>query len=126
MARRSGPRVAATQGMTQSLDGTNVLVEVLARTGQSDTLDALRQHAGRRLSFAIRRFSPRIERIRVRLTDVNGPRRGVDSRCALTAHLTDGRQVFVHVTAALPLAAIDGAARRLGESLRRQLGRRRE
>ena len=111
--------------MTQSLDGSNVLVEVFARTGHSDTLDALRQHAGRRVSFAVRRFSHRIDRIRVRLTDVNGPRRGVDSRCALTAHLTDGRQIFVHMTTALPLTAIDGASRRLGESLRRELGRRR-
>lgn len=31
----------------------------------------------------------------VRILDLNGPRRGVDSRCAMTTGLVDGRRIFV-------------------------------
>jgi hypothetical protein len=59
----------------------------------------------------------------VRLVDENGPRRGVDSRCSMTAHLVDGRRIFVEASAAWPFVAITQAAHRLNESIRRELGR---
>ena len=44
----------------------------------------LRAYAERRLSFTLRRFQEHVRDVRVRLTDVNGPRHGVDARCTVT------------------------------------------
>jgi putative sigma-54 modulation protein len=98
-------------------------IEMLVRAGQTETIDTLRHYAERRLSFVIRRFAHRLDRVTVRLTDTNGPRRGVDSRCSITAMMTDGRRIFVEAIAAWPFAAITRAAHRLNESIRRELGR---
>ena len=98
-------------------------IEFLVRGGRSDTTEALREYALRRLSFAVRRFTHRVRHVTVRLIDENGPRRGVDSRCAITADLVDGAQLFVEATAAWPFAAITLAAGRLSEALRREADR---
>ena len=42
------------------------------------TTEAIRAHAYTRLGFALDRIGGRVERISVTLTDVNGPRHGVD------------------------------------------------
>jgi ribosome-associated translation inhibitor RaiA len=101
----------------------DVQTDFLVRGGRKDTTEALRDYALRRLSFALRRFTQRIRHVTVRLVDVNGPRRGVDSRCTITADLIDGRQLFVATTAAWPFAAITLAAGRLNEALRREADR---
>ena len=98
-------------------------IEFLIRAGQADTADALREYAERRLSFALRRFARQVQRATVRLVDVNGPRRGVDSRCSITADLVDGHRIFVEASAAWPFEAITQAAHRLTESIRRERGR---
>jgi putative sigma-54 modulation protein len=99
-------------------------IEFLVRGGQNETTDALREYALHRLSFAVRRFRHRVRHLTVRVVDVNGPRRGIDSRCSITADLVDGRPLFVEATAAWPFAAITLAAGRLGEALRRDTDRR--
>ena len=98
-------------------------IDFLVRGTRSETAEALREYALRRLAFAVRRFRHRVRRETVRLVDENGPRRGIDSRCSITAELVDGRQLFVEATAALPFAAIAQAAARLGEALRRDTAR---
>ena len=98
----------------------DIPIDVLIRAGRHDTIDALRDYAGHRLSFALRRFVHRIRRVTLRLVDVNGPRRGVDSRCSIVAELTDGGQLFVDAVAAWPFAAITRAASRLSEAMRRE------
>jgi putative sigma-54 modulation protein len=95
-------------------------IEFLIRAGQADTGDKLREHAVHRLSFALRRFEPRIRRVTVRIADVNGPRRGVDSRCSMSVDLIDGGQIFVNAISAWPFAAVSHAASRLSEVLRRK------
>ena len=97
-------------------------VDVVVRDGQSNA-DSLREYARHRLSFAVRRFRHRIVRVAIRLVDLNGPRRGLDSRCSMTADLIDGRQIFVSATAVWPFAAISLGASRLGEALRRDASR---
>ena len=102
----------------------DIPIDFLIRAGQPDTTASLREHAARRLTFALRRFSQRIRRVTVRLVDENGPRRGVDARCSMTAELSDGRHLFVDAVSAWPTAAITEASGRLSEVLRRTLGRR--
>ena len=91
--------------------------------GRSDTTEAVREYAIRRLSFAVRRFKHRLRHLTVRLVDENGHRRGVDSRCSITADLADGRHLYLEATAAWPFAAITLVAGRLSEALRRDADR---
>jgi ribosome-associated translation inhibitor RaiA len=97
-------------------------IEFLARVGRSDT-EALREYASHRLSFVGRRFRHRVSHLTVRVVDVNGPRRGVDSRCSIAADLVDGGRLFVEASAVVPFAAIALATRRLDDALRRETGR---
>ena len=104
----------------------DISIEFLIRAGQAGTADALREYSERRLSFALRRFAHKIQHVMLRLMDVNGPRRGIDSRCSITANLVDGRRVFVEANAGWPFAAITHAAHRLNTAIRREIGRHRE
>ena len=97
-------------------------IELFVR-GRSDVVAALRAYATRRLTFAVKRFAHRVRRVTVRLTDENGPRRGLDARCAITADFADRGPLFVEATAAWPFAAVTDAAARLSEALRRDADR---
>lgn len=86
---------------------------------------ALRSHIERRLGFALSTRYDRIKRIRVYLSDVNGPRGGTDKCCQV--HVTMPRQadVFIVDTQADLYAAIDRAADRAGRAVSRKLARSR-
>ena len=79
----------------------------------------LRAYAERRLTFALRRFQDHLRHVRLRVTDVNGPKQGIDARCSVTAHLTNGKQLFVEATTAWPFRSVTEAAGRLSEAIRR-------
>jgi hypothetical protein len=97
--------------------------EFVDRDGGPNTTEALSAYATRRLSFAIRRFEHRIRHVFVRMSDLNGPRRGVDSRCSIVVELVDGRRLFVQATTPWPFASLTKAAGRLNAALRRELER---
>ena len=97
--------------------------EFVNRDNRPDMIDALRAYATRRLLFATRRFEGRIRHVMVRLADLNGPKRGVDSRCSISVDLIDGRHVFVHATTPWPFASLTKAASRLNAALRRKFDR---
>jgi putative sigma-54 modulation protein len=98
-------------------------IECVVRGGHNQATDALREYAFRRIPAALRCFRHRVRRVTVRLVDLNGPRRGVDTRCSVAAELVDGGSLFVEATAAWPFAAIARAAERLSATLRRQTHR---
>jgi putative sigma-54 modulation protein len=100
-----------------------VPIDVVIRSASAADPDTLRTYAERRLAFALRRFEHRARRVMVRLGDMNGPRRGVDSRCSITLELRDGRHIDVEGVTAWPFASITLAAKRLNEALRRELGK---
>ena len=99
----------------------DVPIDFVIRSSSATDPDTLRTYAERRLAFALRRFENRARRIMVRLGDINGPRRGVDSRCSITLKLRDGRHIDVQGVTAWPFASITLAAKRLNEALRREL-----
>jgi len=99
-------------------------VDFLIRAGRVETIERLREHAARKLSVVLRPFRDQVGHITLRLVDVNGPRRGVDSRCAISAELINGQQLFVEATEPWPVAAIGRAASRLGGAVRRVHRRR--
>lgn len=87
---------------------------------------ALHAHAARRLQFALGRFGQRIARVAVRLTDLNGPRGGMDKQCQMVAEMAPGGKVIVEAIDADLYAAITQAADRLGRAVARELERQRE
>ena len=97
----------------------DIPIEFLIRAGQVETTEALRKHAERKLSVALRPFQAQVHHIAIRLVDVNGPKRGVDSRCSISADLINGQRLFVDATAAWPVAAVSQAASRLRDAMRR-------
>ena len=94
-------------------------IEVSMDDVDPDIAPQLHAYAERRLSFALRRFKGHVRHVRMRLTDLNGPRHGVDARCAVTAHLTNGKELFVEAKTAWPFRSVTQATGRLSEAIRR-------
>lgn len=99
----------------------DVPIDFVIRSAGTVDPDALRTYAERRLVFALRRFENSARRVWLRMGDINGPRRGVDSRCSITLQMRDGRHIDVEAVTAWPFASITLAAKRLNEALRREL-----
>lgn len=87
--------------------------------------DELAEYTGRRLRFALGRFAGRIERVMVRLSDVNGPRGGVDKRCQITVALVPRGAVMVEGSGDDAFVLIAATAKRAGRAVRRDLQKRR-
>jgi ribosomal subunit interface protein len=89
--------------------------------------DDLRQYVDRRLGLALDRFDHRIERVQVRLEDVNGPRGGVDKHCRIRVVGRPSWRIQAEGTGTSFYDAIDAAtarARRSIGSLLRRLAER--
>lgn len=91
-----------------------------------DLTDGLRDHAERRLNFALDWARHNIGKVVLRLTDINGPRGGQDKRCQLRIPLPRMRAVVIEETAADIYLAIDRSIDRAARALERRLSRQRE
>jgi ribosome-associated translation inhibitor RaiA len=91
--------------------------------------EAIEEHVQRRLGFTLSRGVGRVQRVSVKLSDINGPRGGVDKRCLIQIKLGGLPQVVVEDVQPDLYAAIDRAASRAGRAVMRRLalsqGRRR-
>ena len=87
---------------------------------------ALRSHVERRLHFALSTRYVSISRVRVRLSDVNGPRGGNDKRCHVQVTLPGQAPVVIEDTESDLYVAIDRASDRAGRTLTRRLARQRD
>ena len=85
--------------------------------------DALRTQTERRLRFAFGGLGSRVGRVGVRLTDENGPRGGVDKRCALRITVPGQQPIVIEQQESNLYVAIDCAAERAGRAVSRQVGR---
>ncbi len=84
---------------------------------------ALRDLAEGRLRFVLKRLGWKVPRVQIALSDINGPRGGIDKRCSVRL-ATEGAQPVVATAMANHWpAAIDQAARRAAQAVRRQLAR---
>jgi ribosome-associated translation inhibitor RaiA len=101
------------------------VLDIELRSSNLPISTALREHVARRIDFALRRFAIRIERIVVRLVDVNGPKGGLDKRCRIVARLSRSRSVVVEAIDADAYVAVSQAAIRLDERVARLVTRRR-
>jgi len=79
----------------------------------------LRDLAVARLQFVMRRFSWLVPRARLRLSDVNGPRGGVDKRCQVELNTDGAGTVVITSVARQWRTAIDSALARAARVLLR-------
>ena len=86
--------------------------------------ECLREHAERRLQFALSWVGVRA--VRVCLFDVNGPRGGNDKRCRIQIPMRGAPNVVVEDSESDLYLAIDRAADRTERTVARRLGRWRE
>lgn len=86
--------------------------------------DGLRQHAERRLRFALGRFDGRIRRVSMQIFGSDDPIAGVEQRCQTVVHLIPSGRIVTQGTGDDLYAAIDWVAERTGQAIRRELIRR--
>lgn len=87
---------------------------------------ALRGHIERRLGFALSARDGSIQRVLVRLFDINGPCGGTDKCCHIQVMLPHHSDVVIKDTEADLYAAIDRATDRAGRTVGRRLARQRD
>jgi len=88
--------------------------------------ESLRNHIQRRLGFALSSRDDHIQRIKVRLSDINGPRGGADKRCHIQLVIAQLSDVVIEDTELDIYTAIDRAADRASRTLNRRLSRQRD
>lgn len=86
--------------------------------------EPVRAHIERRLRFTLGKFGSRVQRVNVFLSDLNGPKGGVDKRCRLVVRLRSG-VVTVEERDVELIDLVDRTVDRLGRTVRRNLERRR-
>ena len=99
-------------------------IDIQAR--QFPLTGALSSHAERRLRVALTCCDDHIQRVVVRLSDINGPRGGADKRCHLQVVLTGLPDVVIEDTEADLFVAIDRATDRARRTVERRLARQRD
>lgn len=87
--------------------------------------EADRDYIRRKLGRKLGKFDSAVERVSVRIEDVNGPRGGLDKRCRIKITLRGMASVAVEQQHSALQAAIDGALDRAGRTVTRQMQRRR-
>jgi hypothetical protein len=87
--------------------------------------DELKNHIERRLSFAVGRFAARVQKLTVRMTDINGPRGGIDKHCRIAIDLFPRGTVMLEDRGENPFVLVTDMAKRAGRTVRRELERRR-
>jgi len=96
-------------------------MQIEIRTRNLEAEETLRSFIEQRLERSLRRFAPRIRRIRVYLGDINGPRGGIDKRIRAVLDLFPKGQIVVDGTSENSFAAAADVAHRLQRSVRRAL-----
>ncbi|NHZ93648.1 HPF/RaiA family ribosome-associated protein [Massilia sp. CCM 8733] len=87
--------------------------------------EALRSYTEQRLAMALGWAGQHMRRLAVSLSDINGPRGGIDKRCKIQVQLDGGKEVIIEDTEADLYVAIDRATDRADRAVVRQVERKR-
>lgn len=87
--------------------------------------EAIRHYARRRLTTALGRYRQALKSVRMSLTDINGPRGGVDKHCVIEVRVPTLNPIVVRERDADLYVAIDRAADRVDRAVARRLSRSR-
>ena len=85
--------------------------------------EAIRQYAHLRLATALGRYRQALRSVRLSLTDINGPRGGVDKQCLIEVSVPALIPIVVRERDADLYVAIDRAADRVDRAVARRLAR---
>ncbi len=96
-------------------------IDIQAR--QFTLSDALRDHTENRLHAAMSCCKEYIRKVVIRLSDINGPRGGVDKHCLLQIVLIGLPDVVIEDTEADMYVAINRATERAGRTVIRKINR---
>lgn len=106
--------------------GRRRMMKIDIQARDFELTEGLREHVKHRLDFALSQFQDHIRGVVVHLTDVNGPRGGIDKRCSLRVRLNGRLHIVVDETEADFPIAVNRAADRAKRTLARRLLRVRE
>lgn len=81
----------------------------------------LRNYVTERISASMGRLGSRIRRVLVRLSDLNGPRGGLDKQCQLMLRIDGAPPIVVRDTEEDLYVAVDRAAERARRTLTREV-----
>lgn len=95
-------------------------------TGKFSLTDSLREHIERRIQFALSWANHNLQKVTLRLDDINGPKGGADKSCRIQIPITGGKPVVIEDIQSDLYIAIDRAVERAGRALSRKLERKRE
>lgn len=85
--------------------------------------EELRDYTKKRLAYNLYSGNAYIQRVIVRLSDINGPRGGEDKRCCLEIRLKGLPEIVIEDTETNLYVAINRAVERAGRTLVRRLSR---
>ncbi len=88
--------------------------------------EALRMYTEQRVATALGWAGDRMRKLAVSLSDINGPRGGIDKRCKIQVQLGGGQEVVIEDTEADLYTAIDRAADRADRAVVRRVERMRD
>ncbi len=88
--------------------------------------EALRMYTEQRMANALGWAGDRMRKLAVSLSDINGPRGGIDKRCKVQVQLGGGQEVVIEDTEADLYMAIDRAADRADRAVVRRVERMRD
>ena len=95
-------------------------MELSIKSHGLDLSDPLKAYTARRLRFSLGPFVTQLDGVEVRLGDVNGPRGGIDKRCAIKVMLRRFGVVFARAAGTDVYSTVDRQRREFG---RRSHGR---
>ena len=88
--------------------------------------EALKGYTEQRLAAALGWAGHRMRKLAVSLSDINGPRGGIDKRCKIQVQLGAGHEVVIEDTETDLYLAIDRAASRADRAVARRVERMRD
>jgi hypothetical protein len=117
--------VRARPGKPSRQEDDNAQMPAYIRAAGTGLARQDRDYIRRKLRIRLGKFAGSIERISVRVEDVNGPRGGIDQACRIKVVLRGLPSVVFESRDAARNAAVDGALAGAEQATRRALQRRR-
>ena len=101
-------------------------MQITTTARDTELTGSLREYVENRLAFALSRFQDRIRGVVIVLSDVNGPKNGIDKRCLLKIRPRGLSEFIIEEIESDFQSALNRAADRAKRTLARRLRRRGE